>query len=335
MHIWHQMFVKMNSWSALEGCCACFLWFSACLFSDRWDRWWTRYKYGAESVKNDIIDFAMFKLNGGNPIKHGISSDSKLSALNIRILLDFEPRRQVAVAKAASLVAGHMLIAHCIPEHREYIWVGAPSEPILAEAAGHIMRTMRDIPRFLMEQQDFGYISKGDRGELVARLLLTLAHDSATLLTLGLGSMRCSTPILLTTFLKALLAPSHFEEVMNSYPTNIQAGTKDSVPFKEAFKTAILHFTHFVKAGDASILSDEGAWIAFSRGIAVQCANNQHSVDFCLMALLSATHTLHRSHMFPVWVQIKNKANLERVHIDEKKMKFFSANDNRPYVCIS
>jgi hypothetical protein len=241
----------------------------------------------------------------------------------------------VAVDKAASLVAGHMLIAHCIPEHREYIWVGAPSEPILAEAAGQIMSMMKDIPRFLMQQRDLGYISKGDRGELVARLLLTLAHDSATLLTLGLESMRCSTPILLITFLKALLAPSQFEEVMNSYPTNIKAGTKDSIPFREAFKTAVLHFTHFVKAGDASILTDEGAWMAFARGIAVQCSNYQPNVDFCLMALLSKTHKLHRLHMFPVWIQIKNKTNYQRVDIDEKDMNFFSCEDDRPYVCIS
>ncbi|KAF9075121.1 hypothetical protein BDP27DRAFT_34021 [Rhodocollybia butyracea] len=296
--------------------------------------WWTRYKHGAMSVKGDIIDFAMYKLNGGASIEVP-TPDCQLSALIVRILLDLEPRRQIAVDKAVSLVAGNMLIAHCIPEDSEYMWVGAPSEPILAEAAARIMHRVQDIPFFLTDPRNLSFISKGDRGELVARLLLTLAHDSAALLTLAQKPFRFSTPILLTDFLKALLAPSHFEEVMNSRPTNIKAGTQDFIPFKDAFKTSILHFTHFVKAGDGSLLTDEGAWMAFARGMAVQCASNQHCVDLCLMALLSPTHKLHRRNMFPVWVQIKNKATHQRVNIDEKNMKFFSDNDNRPYICIT
>lgn len=276
----------------------------------------------------------MFKLNGGADLAN-LTSDCYLSALNVRILLDFEPRRQVAFDKAVSLVAGHMLIAHCVPEHREYIWTGAPSEPILAEAAARILNQKTDIPHFLLQQHELGFISKGDRGELVARLLLTLAHDAAILAKKITDAVRFSTPILLVDFLGAFLAPPHYEAVMNSTPTNIKSGDVNSVVFSEAFKDAVIHFTHFGKAGDDSLLNDEGAWMAFARGMAIQCANNQHTVDLCLPGLLSAGLKLSRSNMFPVWVQIKNKAKLQRVHIEENEMKFFSTDDHRPYVCIS
>lgn len=92
---------------------------------------------GSDNVKTDIVRFAMRKINGA-PLR-SVSREGRLSALAIRILLDFEPQRKQGRQIAADLVANHMRIAYSIPEHCEYMRTGAPSELILAEAAARLL----------------------------------------------------------------------------------------------------------------------------------------------------------------------------------------------------
>lgn len=94
----------------------------------------------------------------------------------MRLLLEFEPSRPHAVAAENRLVQAHMRVAYSVPRPREYIRSGAPSEPIIAEAAARIMRN-QNVMRKTEGWVRSGLISKGERGELVARLLFTLAHD--------------------------------------------------------------------------------------------------------------------------------------------------------------
>ena len=112
---------------------------------------------------------------------------AQLAALDIRLLLAFEPNAK-GVKAQEDMVAGRMRIAHSVPKHREYMRSSYPSEPILAEAAARIWAKYQQkdkqhpeavIPEMLQEHLTAGVIGKGERGELVARLLLTLAYDAA------------------------------------------------------------------------------------------------------------------------------------------------------------
>ena len=53
-----------------------------------------------------------------------------------------------------------------------------PSEPIVAEAAAQVLRHQNMVD-LLSQNVREGLIEKGQRGELVARLLFKLAHDRA------------------------------------------------------------------------------------------------------------------------------------------------------------
>jgi len=57
----------------------------------------------------------------------------------------------------------------------------SPSEPILAEAARRLMiePAAFDVPRSLLQQLEKPGLDKGNRGELIAELLLILASDAA------------------------------------------------------------------------------------------------------------------------------------------------------------
>jgi len=78
-----------------------------------------------------------------------------------------------------------------------------------------------------------------------------------------------SRPIHLFDFLEALVGRSHTENILESRPDNVPGGAI----FREAFKDAKVNFTHFVKGGDESVITDEAAWLALSRSMAFQCAN--------------------------------------------------------------
>jgi hypothetical protein len=162
------------------------------------------------------------------------SDDGDLAALSLRLLLEFEPRREISVNAENRLVEGHMRIAYSVPKHREYLRSGAPSEPILAEAAARVMESIGSIPNALLKMVQDGLISKGERGELVARLLLILAHDraarkartnlspeSSPLLSeprfTPTHHVLYSVPILLVDFLRELVGEDHLQEILQVY----------------------------------------------------------------------------------------------------------------------
>jgi hypothetical protein len=105
---------------------------------------------------------------------------ARFAILSMRLLLSFEPLRESTRSFEAEQVAGYMRVAYSVPLHREYMRSGSSSEPILAEAAAQLMNaTGVGVIRAFSETMNDDLIRKGDRGEEVARLLLTLAHDLA------------------------------------------------------------------------------------------------------------------------------------------------------------
>jgi hypothetical protein len=66
------------------------------------------------SVRNDMVSFARAKLTGRTNVRIDNSRDlrcAKFVALSTRFPLDFDPRREVALAMKAQLVAANMGIA--------------------------------------------------------------------------------------------------------------------------------------------------------------------------------------------------------------------------------
>ena len=253
--------------------------------------------------------------------KSAVARDNAiLSALSIRLLLEFEPWWDDARARESALVAGHMRCCYSVPKHRRYLRSGTPSEPVLAEAAARIMNKFPCPVENLKGFLENGLISKGERGELVAQLLLTLAHDQALLSDLAHDLVIYSQPVPVINFLKKLISRKHLEGILQSQPANVFKGQT----LEEAFQDARLNFTHFVKAGESRIISDEIAWMGLARGMAFVCANGEEAIDLVIPILLW-DKPLSRFVVSAIFFQFKNRVSKKRVNtIDAAKLGFFT-----------
>jgi hypothetical protein len=272
----------------------------------------------------------MMKLAARNRGRY--DAKSFLAALSVRLMLDFEPRRISATENENLMVAGHLRVANVIPSHREYIISSTPSEPIVAEAAAQVLQD-QNLIRLLFNNVRHGLIEKGQRGELVARLLLTLAHDAAVRKmdikrrsNQGQIGRLFTTPIPLLAFLSALFAEQHMDSILNSRPDNQPSGPT----FKQSFEDAYVMFTHFGKAADDWCISDTFAFMALCRNMAISCRERMKFADLCIPIHFGLETTLSRNSTSAIFVSIKDKEKAmgyNRTHIDVNKMKFFTGVD--------
>ncbi|KZV92390.1 hypothetical protein EXIGLDRAFT_836493 [Exidia glandulosa HHB12029] len=274
---------------------------------------WTLLKAGW--TEDSIATYASQKLVGRTDSTvrpaHLDDSDS-VAVLDVRLCLDFAQRRNDPTSLQAKLISHHMRLVYTVPRHREFFISGYSSEPILANAAGEVMRAWMSDPEpkrwkpeeALSSQWQNGWIDLGTRGEVVGRLLLTLAYDRATSSSKSHFRNGCTVP----EFLTALFAEQFAKEVLEASPDNVAPlqGHKP-VPLSVAFKDSVIRFTHCVRLGDASGLTPIGLCAAFVRGMAFIGQTNQPLVDFIVPILLDRKQPISPDNMSALLVQFKRR----------------------------
>jgi hypothetical protein len=266
------------------------------------------------------------------------NSNSFLAALSVRLLLEFEPRRTQAMEVEKLMIAGHLRVANIIPQHREYVFSSTPSEPIVAEAACQVLRR-KDMVHLLSQNVNEGLIEKGQRGELVARLLLTLAHDQA-LETMqvrprayqGQLDKLYTSPIPVENFFRALFTKEHADTLLTRHPDN----DPDGPIFQEAFSDAFVMFTHFGKAADDRCMSHTFMFMALCRNMAISCWEGMHSADICIPIHFGRNEPLSRNTTSAILVSVKNRTNVlapSATSVDVTKMAFTDGTE-RPFIIL-
>ncbi|KZT00605.1 uncharacterized protein LAESUDRAFT_816421 [Laetiporus sulphureus 93-53] len=302
-------------------------------------------------VQRMLVDTAYSKLTGFQ-LNQALDettvhrSRAHLAALSTRLLLEFEPIRELARKAEVELVESNLRIAYSVPKHREYLRSGYPSEPILAEAAARfLIRSRSSVPANLAYFIESGLINKGERGELVMRLLLLEAFDKATRKQCGNPEdpkrITFDHPIPVIDFLQALFGEDNMETVLDKDPHNCANWRT----FRKAFGKAYVHFTHFGKSENESVSNQFGAWAAIMRGMAMQCSTNQRNIDCIIPIVFDLKKKITPDRMSAILIQVKNKEEFEVLAIDEKKLDgvndFFRKDkgrtlpDNRPYITIA
>ncbi|XP_006456839.1 hypothetical protein AGABI2DRAFT_122728 [Agaricus bisporus var. bisporus H97] len=281
--------------------------------------------------------------------------DELIPLLAARVDFTFESNRDEAVFLEGLLVASAMRTVYSVPKHRQYLRGGYPSEPLLAEAAARailayfrsiaegkasittiITQYKYDIPLAVSAWFQRGLIDKGSRGELVARMLCTLAHDISILKKLTDGNLdenaSFSQMITVADFFRALIAEEYVDKVLDAQPGNSTKGE----PLKKVFENAYVHFTQFVKAGDKSAMTDTAAYLLFTRGAAIQGHGTMPDVDFIIPVWIRGDSNPDRWSMTAIFIQVKNRKAKQTIHIDmQKKHKFFTKGKERPYITIA
>ncbi|THG97518.1 hypothetical protein EW026_g4488 [Hermanssonia centrifuga] len=298
---------------------------------------WSRLENSEEvdRVPGNIVHFARTKLIGrSNILPPGVSllerrHNGLLAAIGTRILFEFDTSREESRTREMQLVEGHMRIVYSIPVDRQYIRSGYPSEPILAEAAAHEMNSEeRPIINILSSFIDNGLIYKGDRGGLVARLILTQAYDKA-IQTSHPQPWKYSQGVTVAAFLTALISEKYIEDVLNC------TSNDGKTPLKEAFKNAYIRFTHFVQNGKDNKIDTDVALAGIVRGMALQITRNESIVDIMIPIALREDR-LREEIMTGILIQVKDKAAIEAVDINADELHFFppDCEGPRPYITI-
>jgi len=141
----------------------------------------------ASELHAGILELAHTKLVASHDIDTNYDTHSltaRLAVLDIQLSLDFEPWREKVQMEEAGLVESHMRIAYSIPNHREYLQSGYPSEPLLAKAAAQQLWRWRTQNPFMVVDTlatilKTGLLDRGELGELTRRQLLLDAYHHA------------------------------------------------------------------------------------------------------------------------------------------------------------
>ncbi|KAJ6572585.1 hypothetical protein B0H10DRAFT_1839359 [Mycena sp. CBHHK59/15] len=177
----------------------------------------------------------------------------------------------------------------------------------------------------LLEHLKDSHLAVGDRGELIAALLLLLARDKAATTgktdypnrsqpahSLGLPSsspdqhlkddgVRMKRVVSLISLLTSLL-PFTTAELSEKVPSQARIG--EDTPLGTAFKDSYVWFNHFVKVDDFKVLNQEYLRHLVARGAAVICANNQQGIDILIPVIMGPL--LRQDHITAIFFQIKN-----------------------------
>lgn len=308
----------------------------------------------ASQLHTEILALARAKLVASREINNRydtFSPAARLAVLDSQLSLDFEPRREKVQIEEAALVESHMRFAYSVPDHQEYLRSGYPSEPLLAEAAAQQLRTWRTRDPFIAVEMltdilETGLLDHGELGELAGRQLLLDAYHRAV----ELEQRDCpeKTPLnfsagcRLINFIIMLYTDECANMVLDSTPDNLEG-----IQFREAFKDALICFTHFGKMADDTGMTSTAAWAAFIRHMAIICRNGQHTVD-CILPVLLWDTWLCEHVMTGMLVQFKRQiqgGTIAEHSIDQAKIGFFpkaleecthgsSPTSYRPYISL-
>ncbi|TFK53306.1 hypothetical protein OE88DRAFT_1733256 [Heliocybe sulcata] len=257
----------------------------------------SRYDAGSSDVKEGLLHFAAAKLTGTASLTSELGDHGVLACLAVRFALEFRSRNPYEQDVERRQVESHMRICLAATPGFETMVTVAASEPLLAEAAAVRLKG-RDWARELVHHLDVSGVQRGQRGELVAMLLLMQARDK-----LAYRDLAPTRVFSVIEFLHALLPDSVHHQLGQLLPA--VSRENESKAFSETFKDARMAFNHFIKVTDFKMLNVEYLWRLVVRGAAVLCADGQLGVDIVIPFLFRDT-TIHATNVSAILVQVKN-----------------------------
>ncbi|KAH7909760.1 hypothetical protein BJ138DRAFT_1154518 [Hygrophoropsis aurantiaca] len=241
----------------------------------------TRFDFDDEGTRNHILQFAAWKLMGGQEIvpARDLKIAQKLACLSSRLPIEFTSTTYTHPEEMEQ-VADHMRYCLQVDPGLEGMTTVSPSEPLLSEAAYWIMQDKDfDAPRSLQTILGGFSVHKGDRGELLVMLLLTLARDASVGPPDrdGMPKRRWTTvPEFFSCLFRAqtdILNPSIGQVVG---PNGV---LENSMTFQKQFSGAHIYFNHIIKVHQQSFLDTVLLAGLFYRGTAVLCGSSQSAID--------------------------------------------------------
>ncbi|KAG9292444.1 hypothetical protein G9A89_015314 [Geosiphon pyriformis] len=220
-----------------------------------------------------------------------------LAILGPRLYLEISSLSQ----QAFELVSSHMRILRHVDQTRESLVTACPSEPVLAEAASHIMNRsgilVQVLGHLVSSIRNHIVVNAGDQGELVGRILCLLAIDKAIQSKPKVWNMYSQT-ITIQEFFDALVGRDSWKKLSSIF--TIQA---NSVTLRDSK----IRFNHFAYVEFTPTRLDLIEF--FFRGAAVFCKRNQKGVDIIIpVAMVRDDETpITEENVTFISIQVRNR----------------------------
>jgi hypothetical protein len=253
------------------------------------------------------MNFAKAKLLDGPITLDDVEGPGALACLSVRFALEFDLTDRYGHKVAHTQVERHMRLCITATAGLEKLVTLAGSEPLLAEAA---LKLMSDVGAVwhLAENSSLNCIDRGQRGELVAALLIMRARDAAAVLSR-------SKVVSVNDFMKSLL-PTHVYEELESAKPHLWQSDEDK-PFSEAFEGYSMWFNHVIKVRQSSKINTKNLWKFITRGAMVMCKDNQRGIDIVL-PVCAREKNLSQKTVTAILIQVKNDRSFK--HTIEKTL---------------
>ena len=219
----------------------------------------------------------------GLPTGSQWSKSQLFACLSQRLALDFSRTSFVSQGYEQKQMESHTRICIRMQDNYETLDTITGSEPLLAEAAYHVMQSQSFRPAEALKLLlDSFSVHKGDRGELLSILLLTLARDGAVGPSTNQGHPVSGKRIFtVSQFLAQLLQKFKWENIRHHSDPHADVNVVEE--FYNEFKHCYMHFNHFVKIHQYGVLRPDKLLGLSSRGSGILCANSQAGVDILLL----------------------------------------------------
>ena len=255
-------------------------------------------------AQTTILHFATQKLLGGHDVidvnaDAASRVDQSLACLSVRFPLEFDFSDPNARSLVRKQIEHHMRLCTIATSSldSEVLFSTVGSEPLLAEAATKAMATVNTNPiQQLSNLIGKNFINHGERGELVAAMLVMQARD---ILTTYEKSRRW---VSVRDFMKCLLGDAARTNL--AFPS-VAFSEEEHQPLETVFKNARMWFNHVLKVRNTDLINVRYLWKFISRGAMILCANNQRGVDIVLPVCYSG-NVLSRREVTAILIQVKN-----------------------------
>ncbi|TFK63543.1 hypothetical protein BDN72DRAFT_902309 [Pluteus cervinus] len=314
--------------------------------------WWTYH----EKPYEDIHLFVDSKLMAGQSFNPRVL-DHAFAAVSFRVLLEPTWSDILSWQLALTAVELHLRLVVSIDIERGMIRTASGSEPIVADAAQHqLCRTPRSWQKALRTLWDDlfsqGRIAKGEKGELLARILLVLARDMTVRrvdLPHAIGSAPVGDPGLKDEYtvpscfpvtawelLTALLGDK-LEETLDCAARSSERSNRVSKPY---FEDAKIDFKAFLKKGyinlnhmtTTSMPLSEGCTnflnLLLRRGAAVQLGSGWSYWDILIpMYVGDPSEPFDPFKVTAIAIQVNKRSQPEAVFEGKDLERFFFVKD--------
>lgn len=300
---------------------------------------WEVYK---DAPWDSVRAFALHKLLCGSDFNPG-DHQHAFAVIASRVSLDPCKDAKGSTEFTAKAVDSHLRILTATNIQDGIFTTITPSEPIVAEAVTNLMikpsslstefgNWSQSISTMAASLIKPGFVNKGLKGELYARLMCILARDIVFANNMPEGPFPCAQPFSTFSFVQTLFGAKSVDSfsIRNISSTRTRAKTNQQpfFTFQDAFRGSLMNFTHFVQTNDA-LVADPTKMKELLHSLmysqkALQLHPNQRTWDL-LLPIYSGdpSERFDRNMVSAIVVQVKNSKAKHQITIGSEYKAFF------------